>query len=85
MYVLGPHHAIFFFFKMAKYFQVTTTPVPLDFDGLPYPCVEDTPDFFHQNDRKGCKRDYLDSGGHFVLRFGAIGDKSVVTTPPPRR
>ena len=34
-----------------------------------------TPDFFHQNHRKGCKRDYLDARGHFVLRFGAIGDK----------
>ena len=31
--------------------------------------------FFHENDRKGCKRDYLDARGHFVLRFGAIGDK----------
>ena len=34
-----------------------------------------TPDFFHQNDRKGRKGDYLDVRGHFLLRFGAIGDK----------
>ena len=27
------------------------------------------------SDRKGCKRDYLDARGHFVLRFDAIGDK----------
>ena len=43
-----------------------------------------TPDFFHRNDRKGCKRDYLDARGHFFSCFGAIGDKpfgEVVTTP----
>ena len=31
--------------------------------------------FFHQNDCKGCKRDYLDARSHFVWRFVAIGDK----------
>ena len=31
--------------------------------------------FFHQNDRKGCKRDVLDARGHFLLRFCAAGDK----------
>ena len=50
-------------------------PVPSDFDGLFTPVLRGTPDFFHQNDRKGCKRDYLDARGHFVLRFGAIGEK----------
>ena len=30
---------------------------------------------FNQNDRKWLKRDYLDTRGHFVLRFGAISDK----------
>ena len=47
-----------------------------------------TPDFFHQNDRKGCKRDYLDARGHIVSRFGAIGDKpfgGVLTTHLGRR
>ena len=32
---------------------------------------------FHQNDRKGCKRDVLDARGHFLLRFCAAGDKPV--------
>ena len=36
-----------------------------DFDGLPYPRVRWYPNFFHQNDRKGCKWDYLDALGHF--------------------
>ena len=46
-----------------------------DFNGLPYTRVTGTPGFFFTNDRKGCKRDYLDARGHFVLRFGAIGEK----------
>ena len=58
-----------------KYFKVATTPLPSDFDGLPYSYVRGYPGFFHQNDLKGCKRDYLDARGHFVSRFGAIGDK----------
>ena len=59
-----------------KHFQVATTPVPSDFDGLLYPHVRGYPRiFFHQNDSKGYKRDYLDASGHFVLRFGAIGEK----------
>ena len=37
---------------------------------------------FNQNDRKWCKRDYLDTRGHFVLRFGAIGGKQFGTPPP---
>ena len=35
----------------------------------PTPVLGGTPDFFHQNDCKGCKRDYLDARGHFVLHF----------------
>ena len=54
---------------------MATTPVPSDFDDLPYPVLGGTPGFFHQNNRKGYKTDYLDARGHFVLRFGAIGDK----------
>ena len=30
--------------------------------------------FSIKNDRKGRKKDYLDTQGHFVLRFGAIGE-----------
>ena len=41
---------------------------PLYLRGLP-------PGFFHQNDRKGCKRDVLDARGHFLLHFCAAGDK----------
>ena len=39
--------------------------------------------FLNQNDRKGCKRDYLDARGDFILRFSAINDKplGVVTNP----
>ena len=59
-------------------------PVPSDFDGLPCSRVRGTPGFFfHQNDRKGCKRDYLDARGHFVLRFGVIGDKPLGGVPTP--
>ena len=42
-------------------------PSPSDFDGLPYPQQGGTPTFFHHNGRKGCKRDYLDALGHFLL------------------
>ena len=41
------------------------------------------PDFFHQNDRKRCNKDNLDARGHFVLRFGAIGDKPLGVRNPP--
>ena len=64
---------------------MATTHVPSDFDGLPYPRVRGTQDFFHQNDRKGCKRDYLDARGHFVLGFGATGDKPWGAPPLRRR
>ena len=35
-----------------------------------------TPDFFHQNDRKGCTLEYLDGLGHFLFGFGESGKKS---------
>ena len=35
-----------------------------------------TPDFFRQNDRKGCTLDYLDGLSHFLFGFGATGKKS---------
>ena len=86
--MLGPYHADIFQNGDLKYFQVATTPLPVpsDFDGLPYPHVSGTPGFFHQNDRKGCKRDYLDARGPFVLRFGAIREKPLMGGnhhPPP--
>ena len=51
-------------------------PDPRTLTAYPTPVLGGTPGFFfHQNDRKGCKRDYLDAQGHSVLRFGAIDDK----------
>ena len=41
----------------------------------PTPIFGGTSGFFHQNDSKGCKRDFLDARGHFLLRFCAAGDK----------
>ena len=73
---LGPYHADIFQNDDLKYFQVATThpPYPRTLTAYPTPCLGGTPRFFYQNDRKWCKRDYLDARGHFVLRFGAIGD-----------
>ena len=74
-----------------KYFHVATPPPPYPqtLTAFPTPVLGGTPRyfFFHQNDRKGCKRDYLDARGHFVLHFAAIGDKPLggVTTPLGRR
>ena len=61
--------------------------VPLDFDGLPYPHVRGYPQiFFIKVTAKdvNAKDDYVDAGGHFVLFFGAIGNRllgGVVITP----
>ena len=52
------------------------------------PMLGDTPGFFHQNDRKGCKRDYLDARGHFVFAFWCNRRQTVrrvVTTPRKTR
>ena len=44
---LGPYHAdIFFQNGDLKYFQVVFTPLPSDFDGLPYPHVRGYPRIF---------------------------------------
>ena len=69
-----------------KIFSGGNHPLSSDFDCLPYPRVRGYPGFFffYQNDRKGCKRDYLDARGHFVLCFGAIGDKSLGGGNHPR-
>ena len=74
--MLGPYHADIFQNGYLKYFQVATTPLyPRILTAYFTPVLRGTPDFFHQNYRKGCKRHYLDARGHFVLRFGAIGEK----------
>ena len=54
-------------------------PYPRTLTAFPTPALGSTPGFFRQNDRKGCKRDYLDARGHFVLRFGNH------PSPPPRQ
>ena len=49
---------------------------PHTLTAYPTPVLGVPPHFvFHQNDRKGCKRNYLDARGHFVLRFGSPDDK----------
>ena len=57
-----------------------------DFDGFKLTSEGGTPDFFHQNESRGCGSDYLDALGHFRFGFGA-GDilEEVVTTPLKRR
>ena len=76
--VLGSYHADIFQNGVYIFrWQPPPPPhVPSDFDGLPYSRVRGYPQIcFHQNEHNGCKRDYLDARGRFVLRFGAIGDK----------
>ena len=52
---------------MSKTEVASTPPSPSDFDGLPYPGQGGTPNFFfHENYRKGCKRDYLYALGNFL-------------------
>ena len=72
-----PYHKDIFENGDMKYFLVATPPpYPWTLTAYPTPMLGGTPGFFfHQNDRKGCKRNFLDDRGHFVLRFGAIGDK----------
>ena len=65
MFCKFQHHSMQIFFKMANYFflkteKVTTTPPhPLTLTAYPTPGKVVPPLFFHENDRKGCKRDYL--------------------------
>ena len=74
--MLGPFHADTFQNGDLKHFQVATIlPYPRTLTAYPTPVLGSTPDFFHQNNRKGCKSDYLDARGHFVLHFGATRDK----------
>ena len=75
--MLGPYHADISQNGDLKCFQVATTPpYPRTLTAYHTPMSLGTPGyFFHQNDRKGCKRDNLDARGPFVLRFGAIGEK----------
>ena len=41
-------------------------PHPLTLMAYPTPGKVVPPTFFHQNDGKGCKRDYLECLGHFL-------------------
>ena len=67
---------IFFFkWRIEIFSDCNQPPYPRTLTAYPTPVLGGTPDLFHHNDRKGCKRDYLDARGHFVLRFSAIGDK----------
>ena len=71
MFCKFQHNSMQIFFKMVNYVflklrTVASTPSPSDFDGLPYPRVRWYPHFFHENDRKGCKRDYLYALGNFL-------------------
>ena len=52
--------------KYQKMKKVANTPSPSDFDDLPYLRVRWYPHFFHQNNRKGCKRDYIYAPDHFL-------------------
>ena len=73
MFCKFQHHSMQIFVKMAiflfsKNWKGCINPLsPSDFDGLPYPRVRWYPQFFfHENDRKGCKRDYLNALGNFL-------------------
>ena len=58
--------------------KVASTPQPSDLDGLPHPRVRWYPQFvFHENDRKGCKKDYLYALDNFFYRFRATGEKTL--------
>ena len=62
-------HTVKIFFKIviSNIARLHQPPSPSDFDCLPYPQVRWYPQlFFHQNDCKGCKGDYLDALGHFL-------------------
>ena len=37
----------------------------------PFPTLGGTPNFFHQNEHKRCKTDYLKARGQFLFRFYA--------------
>ena len=71
MFCKFQHHSMQISFKMANFKclkteKVASTPSPSDFDGLPYPRVRWYPQFFHEDDRKGCKRDYQYALGNFL-------------------
>ena len=70
----------FFFSKWRlKIFWGGNHPLPSDFEGLPYHHLRGYPrNFFHQNDRKWYKRNYLDAQDCFVLRFGATAKKNLL-------
>ena len=54
------------FFKKEISVGSTNSPHPLTLTAYP-PRVRWNPNFFHQNDLKGCKRDYLDALSYFSV------------------
>ena len=61
-----------------KFSQVATTPLPYPPSLTAYPTLPEagTPNFYRQNDRKGCSLDHLDGFGYFLFGFGAAGKNS---------
>ena len=77
------HNILKWRLKISKIWARLQPPPPSDFDALPYPRVRWYPQFyFHQNDRKGCTRDYLYALDHFLQRFGAIRKNRKGVQPP---
>ena len=78
----------FVFFKMAnicflKTEKFASTPLTLWLWRLTLPPGKVVPPFFfHENDCKGCRRDYLNALGNFLWRFRATGVKPNVQQPP---
>ena len=73
MFCKFQHHSMqIFFFKMAnkcflKTEKVASTPLALWVWRLTLPLAKVVPPiFFHENDRKGCKRDHLYAFGNFL-------------------
>ena len=73
MFCKFQHHSMQIYFSkwrinvFLKLKRLQQPPSPSDFDGLPYPRVRwYSHFFFHENNRKGCKRDYLYTLGNFL-------------------
>ena len=81
-------HSMRIFFKMTifcfkKLIWVPSTPPHLpSLTAYPTPTLGGTPNFFHQNERKGCKIDYLKARGQLLLRFYAAVKKLEGGQPP---
>ena len=60
---------------MQIFFRWQPPPYPRTFTAYPTPMFGVSPDFFIEMTAKDVKEVVLRCPGHFVLRFGAIGDK----------